>query len=166
MKREIETKLFEFTQNNSGGSFDVDENVCHRVVIEAVDKNHAMALLEPMVEHQSYSCSCCGDRWSPCYGEELDIAKYKEEGLLISIYTHYKDYEQRWHTLFGDLPRKTDPTVIKRSWGDEFGTLIFFEDEIQYLQYLANQYGWTTPDVRIHYLDGSKKEIFKVEIHN
>ncbi|MGB3108322.1 MULTISPECIES: DUF7296 family protein [Sphingobacterium] len=102
MKREIETKLYEFTQNNSGGSFDVDKNVCHRVVIEAVDKNHAIALLETMIEHQSSSCSCCGDRWSPCYGEELDIAKYKTEGLLISINTHYKDYEQRWYTLFGD----------------------------------------------------------------
>jgi len=33
------TNFYEFNQNNSGGYFDVDENVCHRVIIEAKDQN-------------------------------------------------------------------------------------------------------------------------------
>ena len=45
MKRTIQTKFYEFNQNNSGGHFDVDENVCHRVIIEAMDEKHAVALL-------------------------------------------------------------------------------------------------------------------------
>ena len=33
----------------------------------------------------------------------------------------------------------------------------------QYAQYLADNYGWTTPDIRIYYLDGRVQEIFKTE---
>ena len=53
MERTIQTKFYEFNQNNSGGRFDVDENVCHRVVIEALDAKHAITLFEPMIENQS-----------------------------------------------------------------------------------------------------------------
>ena len=28
---------------------------------------------------------------------------------------------------------------------------------------MANAYGWTVPDVRIHFMDGTKKEIFKCD---
>lgn len=31
----MELKWYEFTQNNSGGYFEADENVCHRMLIEA-----------------------------------------------------------------------------------------------------------------------------------
>jgi hypothetical protein len=41
-------KFYMFDQNNSGGEFDVDENVAHHVVIEARDENHAVNLLRPM----------------------------------------------------------------------------------------------------------------------
>ena len=38
-----------------------------------------------------------------------------------------------------------------------------FVEEYFYLQFLANNYGWTTPDIRIHYLNGDKKEIFTLK---
>lgn len=58
-----ENKFYLFTQNNSGGDFDVDENVCHHVIIEANDESYAKQLFEPMIEDQSGSCECCGPRW-------------------------------------------------------------------------------------------------------
>lgn len=118
MKREIETKFYEFLQNNSGGYFDEDENVCHRVVIEAIDENNARTIFEPMIENQTDSCSCCGDRWSPEYADEINMSDVSKQG---------------------------------------------FASIEEYCQFLANGYGWTTPDIRIHYLDGTKKEIFKIK---
>lgn len=106
-----QTKFFEFDQNNSGGYFDVDENVCHRVIIEANDRDHAVSIFEPMIENESPSCDCCGNRWS-FYCDEVDLSEYGN-------------------------------------------------DIEQYCQEMANRYGWTSPDSRIHYLDGTKKEIFQ-----
>ena len=54
MERTIQTKFYEFNQNNSGGHFDVDENVCHRVIIEAMDEKHAVALFEPMIDNTDH----------------------------------------------------------------------------------------------------------------
>ena len=82
MKRELETKFYEFNQNNSGGSFDVDENVCHRVIIEAIDAKHAQSIFEPMIENQSGSCPCCGDRWSSYDPDEIELSKWKESSIV------------------------------------------------------------------------------------
>lgn len=155
-----ETKFYEFNQNNSGGHFDVDENVCHRVVIEAENQQQAIDKFMPMVEDQSGSCPCCGDRWyyTP---DEINLSKYRTEGFFVGIYTHYNNYPERWKILYGDLPRKEEPIIHNKGWGSEYGTKIYFETIEQYYQYLANAHGWTTPDARIFFLDGSKKEIFK-----
>jgi hypothetical protein len=64
----IETKFFEFRQNNSGGSFHRNENVDTRVFIEAVDADHANArALKVGIYFDGCStgsdCDCCGDRW-------------------------------------------------------------------------------------------------------
>ena len=118
MTKKVKTKFFEFSQNNSGGFFDVDDNVCHNVVIEANDKNHAISIFAPMIENQSHSCPCCGDRWMPEYADEIDM--------------------------------KFDNNT--------------FQSIEQYCQFIANRYGWTKPDYRIHFLDGTKKDIFSERI--
>lgn len=158
----MKTKFYEFSQNNSGGSFDVDENVCHRVIIEAKSEEEAIAIFEPMIENQSGSCPCCGDRWyvSP---DEIDISKYKEKGYPVGIYSHYKDAEERWFKLYGEFPRLREPKWETKMF-KEFKGNIYFESIEQYCQFMANAYGWTTPDIRIHYLDGTKKEIFKCAV--
>lgn len=161
MKREVDTKFFAFTQNNSGGRFDVDDNVCHRVVIEAIDAKHAQSRFEPMIENQSGSCPCCGDRWSSYEPDEIELIMWKENGYPVGVSGHYKDAEERWFNLFGELPRKKEPEWIKRYGIKDFSGLVYFENIEQYCQFLANLYGSTTPDIRIHYLDGTKKEINK-----
>jgi hypothetical protein len=161
MGKIIQTKFYEFIQNNSGGYFDVDENVCHRVIIEAMDEKHAIALFIPMIENQSSSCPCCGVRWSPEYADEINIEKYKEKGYSAGVYSHSANAEQCWFKLYGEFPRIEEPTWQTIYGVKEFAGKIYFESIEQYCQFMANAYGWTIPDVRIHFMDGSKKEIFK-----
>ena len=40
------TYWYEFTQNNSGGDFVVDDKVCHRIYIEAGDFREAVIIAE------------------------------------------------------------------------------------------------------------------------
>ena len=161
IKEELKKKFYEFNQNNSGGSFDVDENVCHRVIIEATDANHALAIFEPMIENQSGSCPCCGDRWYTYDPDEINLDEWKEKGYSVGVYSHYPDVEQRWFKLYGEFPRIEEPTWKTRYSSKEFTGKIYFENIEQYCQFMANAYGWTVPDIRIHFLDGTKKEIFK-----
>ena len=156
--------FYEFNQNNSGGYFDVDENVCHRVIVEAKSPEHAQEIFEPMIENQSPSCSCCGDRWSSHSPDEIDLAEWKEKGYPIGVYDHYANAEDRWFKLYGEFPRLEEPTWKTEYTYRQFSGKIYFDTLEQYCQYLANAYGWTTPDIRIHYLDGTKKEIFTLKI--
>ena len=83
-------RYFHFSQNNPGGSFDVNEKVAHHVIIQAHSADEANRLaLEVGIYFDGCStgqdCSCCGDRWSPAYGEgdetpmiyDSDPATYK-----------------------------------------------------------------------------------------
>lgn len=125
-------KWFEFTQNNSGGSFDVDDKVCHRLFIEAKSFNDAVEKAEELGCYwdgvdKGIDCPCCGDRWYKYDDEPINLELYKTEG-----YT---------------------------SWDGTF----YFNNIEEYAQYLADNYGWTTPDARIYYNDESVKEIFKAK---
>jgi hypothetical protein len=68
---------FEFSQNNSGGHFIVDDDVAHSVFIEAASKAEATdrALMAGVYFDGCASgadCHCCGDRWSKLYDDEPD----------------------------------------------------------------------------------------------
>lgn len=72
MEALVNLKWWCFNQNNSGGDFDEDDNVAHHLYVQAVDVAHAVARAEKITENQSYSCPCCGDRWSFWYADEDD----------------------------------------------------------------------------------------------
>lgn len=65
------TQFYKFNQNNSGGSFDIDDaqGIGPRIWIEANDEQHAMnraldiGLYFDGVDAGT-DCECCGDRWS------------------------------------------------------------------------------------------------------
>lgn len=159
-------KFYEFNQNNSGGHFDVDENVCHRVVIEAESASEAESLFEPMILGQSASCSCCGDRWY-VDADEINIEEFKEKGYKVGVYSHYDNPEDRWFKLYGEFPRLEEPKWGKTIGGSkEFAGKVYFNDVEQYCQFMANSYGWTSPDIRIHKKDGTKVEIFSKKVEN
>ena len=64
-----EPKFFHFSQNNSGGSFYINEKVAHHVIIQAYSAKEANSLAEDIGIYfngceTGNDCSCCGDRWS------------------------------------------------------------------------------------------------------
>ena len=66
--KKINLKWFEFNQNNSGGWFVVDKNLCERLYIQAESQAESIAIAETLgvyfngVENE-IDCGCCGDRW-------------------------------------------------------------------------------------------------------
>ena len=161
----MKTKFYEFAQNNSGGHFDVDENICHRIIIEAENEQNAIEKAEQLgcywngVE-KGLDCPCCGDRWysSPI---EIDIDQFKKEGYPIEVYSIHDNAEEKWFSLFGEFPRIEEPKWCKQYGSEKYVGIIYFENIEQYCQFLANEYGWTTPDIRIYYADGRKIDIFQ-----
>ncbi len=59
---------YDYRQNNSGGSFDIDDRVTVNVIIEANSAEEADAMAETKGLYfdgcdDGPDCSCCGDRW-------------------------------------------------------------------------------------------------------
>lgn len=84
----IPTKYWIFHQNNSGGRYDYDEKhgISSYLAIEATSEKKAQALFNAIVEEYgpSYSCECCGDRWSDYAYESYDLI----EGVIMSAQEH------------------------------------------------------------------------------
>lgn len=57
--------FYTFVQNNSGGVFIDNEQVCHIVIIEAdtADEANRLAETHGIYFHGIGDCPCCGDRW-------------------------------------------------------------------------------------------------------
>ena len=82
--------FYKFRQNNSGGWFEVDDQVAITVFIEANSAEEANQIAQ---QHGIYfdgvrdekDCACCGDRWyeaSESNGsEEIEIGKY--DGMWV-----------------------------------------------------------------------------------
>jgi hypothetical protein len=69
--------FFTFTQNNSGGFFDEDEEkgIGHYVIVEANSAEEANTRAESIGIYfngcdDGLDCDCCGDRWSPTWSSE------------------------------------------------------------------------------------------------
>lgn len=108
------TKFFEFSQNNSGGSFviDVMSGIGHHVIIEAVDVDHANSIAESIGIYfdgcaNGIDCDCCGDRWYPAYGEGDDVPSSYGQPLTEVIAQHknyyWEDQQFFVHYLHGQL---------------------------------------------------------------
>lgn len=96
--------FYNFNQNNSGGSFAVDENLCAYVIVEALNVEHAIARAENIgiyfngVE-DGIDCECCGDRWSTPWDDGTDTptiygepaSEYKSNWTTPSVIIHYAD---------------------------------------------------------------------------
>lgn len=102
-----EPKFFEFMQNNSGGSFIVDEHagIDTTVIIEATSADNANDRAIDIGLYfngcdSGFDCPCCGDRWSPVwrndgsevptiFGEPVTLTMSTE--FRRSAYIHYLD---------------------------------------------------------------------------
>ena len=79
---------YTYSQNNSGGTYDVDTRVTFHVIIQAFDSNQADARAEEIGIYfngvsSGRDCGCCGDRWNfashgtfkpEIYGEDAHTA--------------------------------------------------------------------------------------------
>ena len=69
--------FYHFAQNNSGGSFQSDDQVCAHMIIEARHAAEANERAEGLgiyfngVE-DGLDCPCCGDRWYRVWGQGGD----------------------------------------------------------------------------------------------
>ena len=67
--------FFNYNQNNSGGSFVIDDDVAHYVIIEADTAEEANKKAEEIGIYfdgvdKGWDCYCCGDRWYPVWNYE------------------------------------------------------------------------------------------------
>lgn len=87
-------KFYEFDQNNTGGSFIVDDKVCHLVIIEAESDREAEEKAFSLGVYyngceEGMDCECCGDRWYPPseYNFPMKYADYVFES--VEDYANY-----------------------------------------------------------------------------
>lgn len=95
-----QTRFYVYRQNNSGGSFDIDDatGIGPKVWIEANDMNHSIERAQSIgiyfngVE-DGRDCVCCGDRWSKPWsdnGENLPKINDKYDfNWWNTVYIHY-----------------------------------------------------------------------------
>lgn len=93
-------KFYEFRQNNSGGYFDINDNVSVLVIIEAETPAQALNKFDELTEDQSSSCPCCGDRWNYIL-EDIDPIELEDNQTI----------EQYANTTLGNY-YKESPRVI------------------------------------------------------
>jgi hypothetical protein len=67
--------FYNYRQNNSGGSFDLNQDVNYMVIIEAPTAEAANERAESIGIYFNgcdvgRDCSCCGDRWSKVFSDD------------------------------------------------------------------------------------------------
>lgn len=168
--------FYEYSQNNSGGSFKINKRLCHRVVIEADSISEADAKAEKLGIYfngvaDGMDCSCCGDRWASPY-DAVDIEGYKKKGYPVNTYGNFgesmSNEEKKGKEEYFWNKYKKYKFVKEPVWGkiknvsiEQFIGMIEINSIEDYFQFRANEHGWTTPDARIFYKNGKVKEIFK-----
>jgi len=94
IKTDVGGLFFSFHQNNSGGYFHDNVNVCEIVVIEAANAVAANARAEDIGIYfdGDRDCDCCGPRWYPLWGSERgdDVPSDYGKPLVEHDATHYR----------------------------------------------------------------------------
>lgn len=158
--------FYQFDQNNSGGFFITNEKVCHNLFIEADSVDEAINKAEELGCYwdgvaNGQDCPCCGDRWNRDYVNTVPIERYKTEGYAVSTYDGiHQDAVSRWMEKYGEYECVSHPVYEKSFIGQRFTGKISFRNIEEYAQFLADEYGCTSPDARVYYKDGKVKEIF------
>ena len=88
-------KFYEWSQNNSGGGFDVNDKVTHRVFIEASTKEEAEDKAASLGIYydgvlRGRDCDCCGDRWY--YPDELEFPMKWDNSTVLSSVEEYAQW--------------------------------------------------------------------------
>jgi hypothetical protein len=89
--------FYEYRQNNTGGSFDVDHmaGISASVVVEANNSGSADERAANLGLYfdgcdDNQDCACCGDRWYRAYGDGDQVASHYGEPVESA------DMDYRW----------------------------------------------------------------------
>lgn len=169
------SKFYEFSQTNSGGSFEVDDKLCHRLIIEAESEEEALSIAEELGcywdgVNNGNDCPCCGDRWHRS-ASEVDIETYNEKwnGMEISewqtgsVVDHDKAIEEL-KIKYPNVEWSVNPQAEDKYGSVRVTGKIRLRNIEEYSQLMADQFGWTKPDIRIFYKNGEVKEIFSKKV--
>lgn len=97
-----------YNQNNSGGWFQMDDEVAHYVIVEADSADEANRRAQSVGIYfngcaDGRDCDCCGDRWHEAWNDEGDaepviygkpVSEYQDmwaENGKPYAYVYYKD---------------------------------------------------------------------------
>ena len=72
----------------------------------------------------------------------------------------YPDTKAEWNKKYGHYEIIERPKFVN-DYGRTYKGRIKIKNIEEYAQFMADSYGWTAPDARIYYRDGTVKEIFK-----
>lgn len=167
------TKFYDLSQNNSGGSFDVNETLCHRLFIEADTYEEAVSKAESLGCYwngvdEGQDCPCCGDRWYKPYSEInlMSMDNKKDGGYPIETFLpkgmSLEDFKRGYKGM-----EWIEELVLGEKYGSPYVTgRVKLRNVEDYAQVMANLFGWTSPDVRVFYKNGEVKEIFSSKIED
>jgi len=170
----MESKFYEFSQNNIGGSFVTDSKICHRLFIEAdsvrdaIDKAEDLGCYWNGVD-EGYDCECCGDRWYPS-SDAVDLKRINKDWGGYEISEWVRENESSDDVLKNLISRykgsvwTKGPDITKKYGTHVIEGRIQLDSIEQYAQIMADLYGWTKPDCRIFYKDGRVKEIYSAKV--
>jgi len=169
------TQFYVLTQNNSGGSFVTNDKLCHRLIIEGKSEKETISIAEDLGCYWDgcnlgMDCSCCGDRWYPSLDViDLEDMNTKRKGYEISKWLGGGTKESVQEDVVIQNLKSQYPSatwLVEPIVEEKYGSLrvtgpIRLDSIEQYAQIMANLYGWTSPDSRIFYKDGTIKEIYQ-----
>ena len=101
----MNTFFYKFSQNNTGGSFEVDDKLCHRLFIEAENAKTANKKAKELGAYfngcyKGLDCDCCGDRWYKVdENDKIDLESVSKS-FEIDFKT-IKDYAQYLANKYG-----------------------------------------------------------------
>lgn len=94
--------FYTYNQNNSGGNFEVNDNVKHYVIIEAHNAKSADKKAESIGIYfdgvaKGIDCPCCGDRWDKTNDPDFGIEGTKKPEIWGESASEYiKAHRMFW----------------------------------------------------------------------
>jgi hypothetical protein len=150
--------FWEFSQNNSGGVYTVNEKICHTLYIEADSEDKAKEKAFDLGVYfdgvvSGIDCDCCGDRWSKYTScVDLNCGNYAREDA------------NKYAELYNANIKKKEGKVYKSANSEVEDCVLVFSNIIDYAQFMADKWGWTSPDARIFYKSGEIIEIYSEKV--
>lgn len=161
--------FYEFHQNNANGELVVDSKLCSKLYIEAHNDKEAISKAETLgcywdgVE-KGVDCPEYGDRWE-ITNDTIELELYIDVGYSAYVFGFDADsMVSLWNKKYGKFKAVARPQMYSLSDRMAYVGRIAIDTIEEYAQINADEYGVTSPDVRVYFLNGNVKEFYKTEV--